>query len=384
MNKLAPRAKISAAVAPILMVPHTLSSLVESFGTGASPSVLGRENGIWGQERARFGDEVRGLAAALSSYGLGVGACAAVLGPEGCGTLRAGLAVIAAGATLVPLDPGLSDDALLRALASTGAVHAIASDERQLARILALRPDLSALQLVLLMSAAPSERKPAALLVETAMEVGAASLVADPRILQRALTESAGRTCCVLVDNTGTTRPVGCTALLAMAEAIAQALGLTRGKSVLAALPVGGIERLAASLAALGRGATLLLPDPGERPDAGLDQRPADALLLNVTGLGRLHRAWIEDIEAKSWIGRGVTQWALRRGRSPEHQGWKHRVAERIALRGLRHKLGGRATALDVVSGDGSRASSEVGSFFAATGLSIRYMPTHPAAAVAR
>jgi long-subunit acyl-CoA synthetase (AMP-forming) len=356
MNKLAPRAYSSSAAASLLMVPHTLSSLVDGFGTGASPSVLARENGIWGQERARFGDEVRGLAAALSTYGLHADA----------------------------LDPALSDDALRRALASTGAVHAIASDERQLARILALRPDLPALELVLLMSAAPSDRKPAALLVETAMEVGAASLVADPRLLQRALSESTGLSCCVLVDDAGATQPVGRTALLAMAEAIAQALGLARGKTVLAALPVGGIERLAASLAALGRGVTLLLPDPGERPDAGLDRRPADAVLLNVTTLGRLHRAWTEDIEAKSWIGREVTRWALRQGQDSEHHGWKHRLAEGIALRGLRYRLGGRAATLDVMATDGSRASANVGSFFAAAGLPIRYIPSQPAAALAR
>jgi long-subunit acyl-CoA synthetase (AMP-forming) len=366
------------------MGPNALTALIDGLGAGASPAVLSRSNGAWAPQVGRFGDEVRGLAAALSVYGLRAGACAAVLGPEGGGTLRAGLAVIAAGATLVPLDPALSDDALRRALASTGAVHAIASDERQLARILALRPDLSALELVLLTSAAPSERKPAALLVQAAVEVGAASLAADPGLLRRALSEDEGGAACRLVDTAGETRNVTRAALLALADAIGTAIGLARERTVLVALAVGGIERLAMSMAALSGGATLLLSDPGERPDAGLDQLPADSVLLDVTALERLHRAWNEDIEAKSWLGRGATRWALRQGREAQFRGWKHRVAENLALRGLREKLGGRAAALDVIATARGGASSEVDSFFASTGLSVRYLAPDTAVALAR
>ena len=170
-----------------------LSSLIDGPGTDAGPVVFSRGNGAWNGLAASFGGEVRGLAAALSGYGLGAGARAAVLGSESCGTLRAGLAIIAAGGTLVPLDPSLSDDGLRRALASTGAVQVIASDERQLARVLALRPDLSALELVLLMSAVPSERKPAALLVDAATTVGLASLASDPGQLRRAVVRTEVR-----------------------------------------------------------------------------------------------------------------------------------------------------------------------------------------------
>ena len=365
------------------MGTDALSSLIDGPGADAGPVVFSRRNGAWTGEAARFGDEVRGLAAALSCYGLGAGARAAVLGSESCETLCAGLAVIAAGATLVPLDPSISDDGLRRALASTSAVHVIASDERQLARVLALRPDLSALELVLLMTAAPSERKPAALLVEAAMAVGLASLASDPGQLRRALTESEGRAACLLVDASGEIWEVGRATLLSLADVMARILGLARGKTVLASLPVGGVVRLGVSLAALSQGATLLLPDPAERPDAGLAQYPADAVMLDVSGLERLYRAWIEDIEARSWLGRGVTRWALREGRKVERSGWKHGLADRFALRELRGKLGGRAAGLDVIVSGGRRASSEVEAFFAATGLSVRYHSPDTGAALA-
>lgn len=366
------------------MGPNPLTSLVEAPGADAAPVVLSRGNGIWSSQAARFDDEVRGLAAALSGYGLGQGVCAAVLGSEGSATLGAGLAVMAAGGTLVPLDPALSDDSVRRALASSGAVHAIASDERQLSRVLALRPDLSALELVLLMSATPSERKPPAMLVETAIEVGRASLASDPDQLLRAVAESEGGTTCLLVDVAGETRPVSRKSLLGLAEVISRSLELEPGMTVLVALPVGGVERLSASLAAVSRGATLLLADPTERPDAGLDQYPADAAVVDVTGLERLFRAWVEDIDAKSWLGRGVTRWALKQGREAHPQRWKHRLADRLALRGLRDKLGGRTAAIDVIAREGRTVSAEVGSFFQAVGVSLRHLSAGPGDVLAR
>lgn len=366
------------------MGTDALAFLTDGSGADAAPAVLSRHQGEWTGQSARFADEVRALAVALSGYGLGSGSRAAVLGSEGYGTLRAGLAVMAVGATLVPLDPSISDDGLRRALASTGAVQAIASDERQLARVLALRPDLSALELVLLMSAVPSERKPAALLVETAIAVGLASLASDPGQLRKTFEQGEGSAACVLVDASGDTRDVGRKTLFALADLIASSLGITPGKTVLASLPVGGVARLAASLAALSRGATLLLPDPGERPDAGLGQHPADAVLLDVTGLERLFRAWSEDIEARSWLSKGLTRWALRHGQEALRSRWKHRLADQLVLRELRSKLGGRAAGLDVISHGGHGASSEVEAFFTATGLSLRYHSPEAGTVLAR
>lgn len=363
--------------APAASGTSALSSLVERVGSRSSPVVLCREHGTWHSTRNDFGVEVVELAAALSGYGLRVGGRAAILGTEGRGTLRAGLAVIAAGATLVPLDPRISDDALRRALSSTAAVQAIASDERQLSRILALRPDLPALELVLLSSAAPSERKPAALLVDAALPVGAANLTEDPELLRRTLAESEGGTACLVVDAAGDTSEVSRSTLLAMVELVARAVGIGPGKTLLLSLPIGGAQRIGAALAATGCGATLLLADPSERLDAGLAERPADALLVDVNGLERLHRAWIEDIESTSWLGRFVTRWALRQGRQLSPQGWKQRAAEILALKGLRDKLGGRATELSVMANSRGGASSEVEAFFKAAGLTIRDFSPH-------
>jgi long-subunit acyl-CoA synthetase (AMP-forming) len=146
-------------------------------------------------------------------------------------------------------------------------------------------------------------------------------------------------------------------AVFALAESIGDAMSLRAGQAVLAALPVGSVERLASAITVIGRGAALLVPDPDERPDAGLGGHPADAILLDVSGLGRLHRAWVEDIESRPWFKRMIARWALRQGRAVERSGWKLRIADWLALRGLRAQLGGRVSILHVLAGAGGSPS---------------------------
>jgi long-subunit acyl-CoA synthetase (AMP-forming) len=370
---MAPDPTRSAGAAPVPMDRNALRFLIDGTAADPASSVYARERGNWIAPSIGLTDEIRGLAAALSAYGLGEGARAAVLGSEGIGTLRAGLAVVAAGATLLPLDPALSDDAVRTALVSSGAVQAIAADERQLTRVLAVRPELPALELVLLMSATPSERKPPAMLVEAALEVGLRTLASEPDVLRRAGSENDG-VACLLVDRAGETRPVSRAALVALADVLAGSFGLGPGKTVLAALPVGGVERLGVALAALNRGTTLLLPDPIERLDAGLDQRPADTIVLDRSRLEGLFREWDREIDAQSWIGRRLTRWALRAGTGGESPGWKQRMADGLVLGRMRAKLGGRAAAIDVFVDGGQPPESEAISFFSATGLSLRYL----------
>ncbi len=369
----------NAVTAP--MRGNVLSSLVEGPSDGALPAVFYRLDAAWESSRGSFRREVRSLAAALAAYGLGPDTRAAVLGSEGLETLRAGLAVIASGATLVPLDPAISDDAMRKVLASTAAVHAIASDERQLARLLVLRPELPALELVLLSSAAPSERKPAALLVDAAMSVGAAALLEDPAMLRNALDSVEGGSACLLIDAAGQVTPVSRAALLARSEAFAKSLALAPGVTLLASLPVGSVERLAVALSALSRDVTLLLADPSARPDSGLDQRPADIIVLDSARLQRLQRAWLEDIEAMSFLKRRATRWAQRQ---QPGTGWKHGLADRLALRGLREKLGGKAVGFNVVGPPKGGAPAEVDMFFASAGLAVRYGAEDSAVSLAR
>ena len=158
-------------------------------------------------------------------------------------------------------------------------------------------------------------------------------------------------------------------------------MALAPGVTLLASLPVGGVERLAVALSALSRDGTLLLADPAARPDSGLDQRPADVIVLIAQTEANLQRAWIEDIEAMSFLKRRVTRWAQRQ---QPGSGWKHGLAERLALRGLREKLGGKAMGFNVVGPPRAGAPAEVDLFFASAGLAVRYSAEGSAVSLAR
>jgi long-chain acyl-CoA synthetase len=340
----------------------------------ATPRVFARSGTAWIEGGAEFGDGVRALAAALASYGLAPGACAAVLGSDGCDTLRAELAVLVAGGALVSVDPSLSDDALSRTLMSFGAVQAIASDEKQLARILRLRPDLPALDLILLMRAEPSERKPAALLAEVAMRTGVEALLAEPHMLGDALAAGEAAGVLSVVGADGKAHSVGRAALEALAERVAKTIGADAERAVLTALPRGSVVRLAAALAVAGRGGTLLLADPAGTPDAGLVERPPNALLVSGASLGRLRDGWQAELEGRSWIGRGVARWSLRQGADRGRGGWKLGLAESLTLRALRERLGGRSARLDVMDDGPSPVDPSTRSFFEAIGLPVHYL----------
>src|SRR5262249_21130387 len=146
-----------------------------------------RSAGSW-PSRAEDPTEIaRPLAAALLGYGLEPGGAVGVLATEGSEALVAQLAVLTAGGVLVPPDPQAPDERTRRGLERTGAAQAIVSNEAQLARLLAMRPDLPALGLVLLMTASPSDRRSAALLADEAVAVGRERLAEDPDLLRRSL-----------------------------------------------------------------------------------------------------------------------------------------------------------------------------------------------------
>lgn len=337
--------------------------------------MLSRSAGAWSRRGSDFGGDARALAAALLGYGLNPGARVAVLGFEGHDVLCAEIAALVAGATVVSLDPSLSHEQLAAALATTAASQAIASDEDQLARLLALRPDLPALDLVVLMRARPSERKPAALLADAAIEVGRAALAAEPSLLRDAAVDAGTPSEAVIVfDGSAPPRTTSRAELTHAAGELSSKLRIMRGRSILMALPRGRAERMAVAVAVAASGATLLLADPGERPDAGLDVQRADAVLLSPEALLRLHQEWTRDMARRSWIGRATTRWALRQGADPSRAGWKRGLAERLALRDLRGKLGGRVERIDVAADGPIARSSETESFFEAVGLPVRYL----------
>lgn len=311
----------------------------------------------------------RRLAAALLGYGLAEAAPVAVLGGEGRALLTAHLAVLAAGATLVPLDPDADDDGLRAAMRRTGAVQAIAADEAHLARILAWRPDLPDLDLVLLMEARPSERRPAALLAEEALRAGDDHLAAEPGMLRAAMARGGERGVAVVFPDPGGDKPISRSDLSALAGRIAGTLGVVTGSTLLTCLPVTALARLSAALAALAQGATLALAPSGGPLDTGLSTLAPSAALSESSAIVRLRTSWSETIDRKGFASRAVTRWALRRGADAGRHPWLHRLADGVVLAKLRGRLGGR---LRVIHAVGAPLHPEIAAFFTAIGVPTR------------
>ena len=328
----------------------------------------------WEDGGAEFGGQVRALAAAMIGYGLDPSAPVAVLGDAGIDALKAELAVLVAGGCLVSTDPALGETAIAHALAASEIVQAVACDERQLAYLLALRPELPSLDLILLMKAKPSERKPAALLASSAIASGTARLENDPETLRAALAAAKPTDRAVLYWRVaGASEALSRAGLATLAERVAKAVQPARGRPVLVAVDAASPVRLAATVAVTDRDGALLLADAHERPDSGVRERSAHAALLSSHALSRLAQAWKHDIDRRSWPARTIARWSLRQRPKPES--WKRRLADLVTLRKLRAQLGTDIGHLDVVRQKPARLDPATDTFFEIVGLPVRDLP---------
>jgi long-subunit acyl-CoA synthetase (AMP-forming) len=347
----------------------SLADILDPSERGPRLRVAERAGGAFAETADDPLADARALAAALIGYGLAPGSRVAVLGDEGRDALIAQLAVLAAGGALVPLDPSGADEALRAVLGRCGAVFAIASDERQLARLLGWRPDLPSLDLLLLMSATPSERRPAALTFREACEVGAAALGGDPAALRRAMGTDERSPALVYHAQDGAEKVVSRADTTSLGGRIVETLGIGRGAPTVVALPVTSLARIAAALGVASRGGTLALAPPSEPLDAGLTALGPRAALADVGALARLCRAWNDDIAGRPWVSRGLIRWALRRGADPARHPWSRRAADRLVLGKMRRRLGGRLSRIHAV---GPPLHPEVAAFFTALGVPVR------------
>jgi long-chain acyl-CoA synthetase len=361
--------------------PTSLDSLLMRAGSRDDPALWHRERGAWTPGGHSPGRDIRELAAALIHFGIGAGRTALVLGGEGPDTTRAALAVLTAGACLVRLDAGASDALLLEALHASRVALALVEDDRQLQRVLALRPDLPELELVILLAGEQSERKAAALLVASAVDIGAALLDRDPRVLARARADLPEVAPAVLVPSGARLTPLSADAVAALAHRLTDEVSVGPGRAVLVMLPPDGVESLAVVLGALSRGATVLVVSDHERIDLGLREKVPDGAFISAATLSRLREEWLEDLAQRPLWFQSLTRWALREGADPARHPRRYRIADWLVLSRIRARWGGRLRGWGVLRAD---VPQEVSGFFASIGVPIYVMPGIATAAVAR
>src|SRR5204863_7150303 len=103
--------------------------------------------------------------------------------PPSLGAMMADLAIQALGAAAIPIDPGVRSAALVRMLQRTEPRQIFVCDLAQLDRVIAIRPDLPSLELVLLLAALQGEEVAAAMHVDRVRARGAERLRAHPGLL---------------------------------------------------------------------------------------------------------------------------------------------------------------------------------------------------------
>jgi long-chain acyl-CoA synthetase len=295
------------------------------------------------------------LAAALVTYGLTAGARVAVLTGDGGDALLGALAAVRAGGTLVPLDPGAPDAALLEAFLEGSVKQALVADEALLRRVLSIRPDLPDLDLVLLLRE-PREGRAAAMTVGGACAVGADALTHEPDLLPARPAEN-GRAPAMIRVGRGRDLRLTHENVLAAADAATAALGMERDQSLLSALSPADPAHLALALACAARGARLAhVSGAGAVGEALRTVRP-DIAVLPRSSAGEL-RSHIEAAAgAGGHLGRWLLGFALRQGsrrsradlaacRLPSASAWGFSIAKALVVRRIHEAVGGRLSRL--------------------------------------
>ncbi len=353
----------------------------EAFRTGTRAGTLRlARDGTWRDSSAReLGARATGLACALMGYGIGRGESVAVLTPLPEEALLADLAIHAFAGVCVPLDPGLPDGALLEILKDSSARLIFVSDVALLARILAIRPGLPSLDLVLLFRG-PEEGRSPATLVETACEVGEERIGTESEFVAQATAASGPDSPACLAYRIGAGGGVERIRLtqrnlLAATEGLAAILELGGEDDVLSCLPPWEIGWLTLTQACFRSGADLTLRRPGGSPLVDIRGLRPSVVAMDSAALIACRDDALRESGIESWFRRPLVRWALRRGmerarpelasgKLPSERPWGFRVAEWVALDRIRRLHGGRLRSL--VSLGSPLAPSESEFFFAA------------------
>ncbi|MFD3699022.1 AMP-dependent synthetase/ligase [Streptomyces sp. NPDC058646] len=180
--------------------PSTLAEFTqwteERYGPETALRFRSPEGGWQTRTYAELGAEVRAVGRALLGLGVAAGERVAVLAETRPQWTRTHFGVLAAGAVLVPVYPTAGEEELAWVLSDSGAVLVVGDDERQRARVEALRAKLPALRETVLMDDLPA--------------LPAGDAVAGSALLARAAAVTPGADASIVYTSGTTGLPKGC------------------------------------------------------------------------------------------------------------------------------------------------------------------------------
>jgi long-subunit acyl-CoA synthetase (AMP-forming) len=352
------------------MGPESLLELPARGISAAEPLLVARGQALWPSlSGSDLSARVAELAEALRGYGLEAGGRIAILAEAGPDAAAALLAAAHAGATAVVLDPSLAGAALATSLRERRVVQAIAGDDRFLGALLAVRPDLPDLEIVLVARPEPSGRPSPALRVEAACAAGAAALERSPATVHPPIVSDPALET-VAADGGG--KRWSHAALILAAERLAASLDLSPRDVVFSRLPAVHADLAPLLAGCLMRGARLVFDASGPFSLSSVADDKATIAAIRAADLDELRRWILAQGQSRSWFGRRLHAWALAQGRDPRHRPRTHRVADFLVLRHLRGSAGAGLRLIQVL---GSPPAPEASAVTRAVGFAVAESP---------
>jgi len=366
-------------------IPALFAARVQQYGPRAA--LLAKRDGayqpITWQE---YGRQVHDLALGLISVGINPGDRVALLAANSPGWVTADLAILSVGAVNVPVHITLTpkqieyivNDAECRLLFVTG--------PELLARVTPIRQNLAQLQLVITARCPDAPTGPGFLTVEELSargreEVGKGGESELERRLE-GLRPDGLASIIYTSGTTGTPKGVMLTHhnFLSNVEACLQVLPITDRDTALNFLPLSHVfARTCDAYVIMGAGGTMAFAESPDKVAANmLEVRPT---IMNAVPrfYEKLHLMVMDMAAHTRGLKRRIFNWALRMGAARaamqnsgrQPSGWfgfKYRLADRLAYRRLRERLGGRLRFF--VSG-GAPLPRKVAEFFGGVGITI-------------
>ncbi|MGE5499324.1 MAG: AMP-dependent synthetase/ligase [Syntrophothermus sp.] len=361
--------------------------LTDEFAkTAGKPLMKYKSQGKWVEvSYEQFGQETERFAHGLAALDLKRGDKVAIIAENRPEWVYADMAILSLGAIDVPIYPSLTADNIEFILRDSESVGVIVSNKFQLNKILKIKANVKNLKWIVVMNEKDITNTAADLFsFKEVQNRGDIGLKQRPFMLKDSIKACHDHDLCTIIYTSGTTGvPKGVMLthrnIVSNILAAAEAIPFTKEDVFLSFLPLCHIfERMAGYYTAFAAGGMVVYAESIDSVAANLiDIKPT--ILTTVPRLfERIYSKIQKAVEAQPEKKQKIFNWAIETGRQfitakkadklTVSLTLKHKLADKLVLKGLREKTGGRLRFF--VSG-GAALPRELGEFFEAVGITI-------------
>lgn len=368
-------------------IPEIFFYLYQDFGSSMErPLMKYKANGQWHDVSYKeFGEESENFALGLVTLGAKREDKIAIISENRPEWVYADMGSLALGMVDVPLYPSLTSDSIEFILNNSESLGVVVSNKLQLNKVLKIRSKCRSLKFIIVMN-------------EKDVPLGDSSIYAFKEVQERGkvfrqgapfhLKDSA-KLCkesdiCTIIYTSGTTgEPKGVMLthnnIISNVLAASESLSFSKDDTFLSFLPLCHIfERMAGYYTAFASGSLVCYAESIETVPANLIEIKPTIVTTVPRLFERIYSKIKKNVEAQSPNKQKIFNWALETGREYQQAkkadkvtmalALKHKAADRLVLKGIRERTGGKIRFF--VSG-GAALPRELGEFFEALGLIV-------------